>query len=191
MRSYSAKPSEVDARWVVIDAAGQRLGRMATHVAQLLQGKHKPIYTRHVNTGDFVVVVNAAKVTVSGRKASQKPYYRHSGYVGHLRVTPFSEMLERHPDRVVQRAVKGMLPNTKLGRQMLRHLKVYGGEAHPHQAQVNAGQGARSRPLPEKAQKAPRRPQKKEPEGKKSRVTEAVGARPRRPRGKRSEPEQE
>ncbi|MBI2873219.1 MAG: 50S ribosomal protein L13 [Chloroflexi bacterium] len=161
VRTYSARPADVHPTWHVIDAAGQTLGRLATHVARLLQGKHKPIYTRHVITGDFVVVVNAAQVRVSGRKLKQKVYYKHSGYIGNLRKTPLEEVLRRHPDRVMKQAVKGMLPDNILGRQMLRRLKVYGGPTHPHQAQVQAGHGNDSQVTPgqEAPTQAPQAPQ--------------------------------
>ena len=140
LRTYSAKQNEVPYRWHVIDAADRPLGRVATEIARLLMGKHKPQYTRHVLTGDFVIVVNASRVYVSGQKAKQRMYYRHSGYIGHLRETPFEVMLARHPDRVIELAVKGMLPKNTLARQMLRRLKVYAGENHPHEAQVKAGE---------------------------------------------------
>ena len=122
-------------------------------MAGLLQGKHRPEYSRHLLNGDFVVVVNAAQVDLSGKKLNQKRYYRHTGYPGHLREVPVERMLERHPDRVVERAVKGMLPRNRLGRRMLGRLKVYGGPTHPHQAQVNAGMGRpkQARPAREKA----------------------------------------
>lgn len=140
LRTYSAKQNEVPYRWHVIDATDRSLGRVATEIARLLMGKHKPQYTRHVLTGDFVIVVNASHIYVSGQKAKQKMYYRHSGYIGNLRETPLEVMLTRHPDRVIELAVKGMLPKNTLARQMLRRLKVYSGETHPHEAQVKAGE---------------------------------------------------
>ena len=139
MKTYSAKAQEIDAQWHVIDASGKTLGRLATQVATLLMGKHKPTYTPNLNTGDFVVVVNAAKVRVTGRKAQQKLYYRHSGYPGGIKSTTFEKMMETHPTRVVEYAVEGMLPKNRLGRSMLRRLKVYRDENHPHEAQVGKG----------------------------------------------------
>jgi large subunit ribosomal protein L13 len=135
------KQKDLNPTWHVIDAEGERLGRLASRVAALLQGKHRADYSRHQLTGDFVIVVNAAKVSVSGNKLTQKIYYRHTGYVGHLRSRSLAEMLETFPGRVIEMAVKGMLPRNRLGRQMLRRLKAYGGATHPHEAQVNAGQG--------------------------------------------------
>jgi len=139
MKTYTAKPQEIEAHWHVIDASGKTLGRLASQVATLLMGKHKPIYTPNLNTGDFVVVVNAAKVRVTGKKAGQKIYYRHTGYPGGIRSTTFERMMETHPTRVIEYAVQGMLPKNRLGRSMLRRLKVYPGENHPHQAQVGKG----------------------------------------------------
>ncbi len=135
------KTAELKPTWHVIDAEGERLGRLASRVANLLQGKHRPNYSRHQNTGDFVIVVNAAKVGVGGNKLTQKTYYRHTGYVGHLRSQTLEEMLNKFPERVIERAVKGMLPGNRLGRDMFRRLKVYRTATHPHEAQVNAGQG--------------------------------------------------
>ncbi len=139
MKTYTAKAKEIDAQWHVIDASGKTLGRLSTQVATLLMGKHRPTYTPNLNTGDFVVIVNAAKVRVTGRKAQQKIYYRHSGYPGGLRSTTFERMMETHPIRVIEYAVEGMLPKNRLGRSMLRRLKVYPGENHPHEAQVGKG----------------------------------------------------
>lgn len=136
--TYFPKTGEVPANWRVIDATGQTLGRLARDISVALQGKDKPTYTPHVLTGDFVVVLNAAKVRVTGRKPLQKMYYRHSGYVGNLKTFPLRDMLETRPERVIQLAVKGMLPRNSNGRQMLRRLKVYSGNEHPHQAQVKA-----------------------------------------------------
>ena len=141
MKTYSTKASDLKPAWHVIDASGKTLGRLASEAATLLLGKHKPIYTPHLNTGDFVIVLNAAKVRVTGRKAEQKIYYRHSGYPGGLKSASFAKMMETHPTRVIEHAVKGMLPHNRLGRDMLRRLKVYAGDVHPHQAQV----GSRSR----------------------------------------------
>lgn len=150
MKTYSLSSKHVEERWHVVDAADRPLGRVATEVAHLLRGKYRPTYTPHMDNGDFVIVVNASKVQVTGAKSQQKIYYRHSGYPGGLKETPFTRMLERHPERIVQSAVKGMLPHNRLGRKILRHLKVYGGPDHPHQAQVNAGTGkAKSKTKPE------------------------------------------
>jgi large subunit ribosomal protein L13 len=135
MKSYMARPHEVERKWHLIDAEGQTLGRLATEIARLLRGKNKPQYTPHIDTGDFVVVVNAEKVVVTGNKAEQKVYYRHTGYPGGLRETSFEAMLERKPTEILRRAVRGMMPKTRLGRQQLRKLKIYAGPEHPHEAQ--------------------------------------------------------
>ncbi len=135
-KTYSAKPQEIKPSWQVVDATGQVLGRLSSQIAKTLQGKDKAAYTPHTLTGDYVVVINAAKVRVTGRKLTQKTYYRHSGYTGNLKSTLLRDQLEKRPDRVVRLSVKGMLPNTKMGREMLRRLKVYAGESHPHEAQV-------------------------------------------------------
>lgn len=134
--TYFPKPSEVAENWKVLDATGQTLGRLARDIAVSLQGKDKPSYTPHTMTGDFVVVVNAARVRATGRKPTQKLYYRHSGYVGNLKTTSLRDLLETRPERVIELAVKGMLPRNHLGRQMLRRLKVYPGPQHPHDAQA-------------------------------------------------------
>jgi len=136
MRTYSQRPSEIQHDWHVVDATGVPLGRLATTVAQLIRGKHKPTFTPHMDGGDFVVVVNAAKVGLSGRKIDQKTYFSYSGYMGHEKHTPVRRMLEKHPERVIEKAVFGMLPKTSLSRQHLRgKLKVYAGAEHPHEAQ--------------------------------------------------------
>ncbi|HEU0042460.1 MAG TPA: 50S ribosomal protein L13 [Jiangellaceae bacterium] len=135
MRTYSPKPGDVQRQWHVIDATDVVLGRLATQTATLLRGKHKAMYAPHVDTGDFVIVVNAEKVALTGSKREQKIDYRHSGRPGGLRATTYSELLESNPRRVVEKAVKGMLPHNSLGRQMLSKLKVYAGPEHPHQAQ--------------------------------------------------------
>ncbi|MGN6244678.1 MAG: 50S ribosomal protein L13 [Motilibacteraceae bacterium] len=135
MRTYSPKPGDVQRQWHVIDADDVVLGRLATQVATLLRGKHKPTFAPHVDTGDFVVVVNAAKVALTGSKREQKMAYRHSGYPGGLRAVSYAELLEKDPRKAVEKAVKGMLPHNSLGRQMLTKLKVYSGPEHPHQAQ--------------------------------------------------------
>lgn len=140
MRTYSLKEKEIVRHWHVIDASGQTLGRLASQVASLLQGKHKPTYSPHLDMGDCVVVVNAEKVHVTGRKLTDKVYYRHTGYMGGLKVTTLEKMLAQRPQRVIELAVRGMLPKNRLGRRLLRHLKVYPGPDHPHQAQVKASQ---------------------------------------------------
>ncbi len=135
MKSYMARPHEVERRWQLIDAEGKTLGRLAVEIARLLRGKDKPQYTPHVDTGDFVVVVNAEKVSVTGKKAEQKVYRRHTGYPGGLKETSYETMLERKPTEVLRKAVKGMMPRTRLGRAQLKKLKVYAGPEHPHEAQ--------------------------------------------------------
>ena len=142
IKTYSLKAGEVQERWHVLDAEGRPLGRLATEVTHLLRGKYRPTFTPHMDNGDFVIVINASKVKVTGNKMQQKLYRRHSGYPGGLKETPLPVMLERHPERVVQAAVKGMLPHNRLSRKILRHLKVYGGPDHPHEAQVNIGREA-------------------------------------------------
>ncbi|MDE2781074.1 MAG: 50S ribosomal protein L13 [Chloroflexota bacterium] len=134
--TYFPKSGEVPQNWRLIDATGKSLGRLARDVAVALQGKDKPTYTPHVITGDHVVVVNMDKVRITGNKLLQKTYYRHSGYVGNLKTFILRDMMDDHPDRVLQLAVKGMLPRNKMGREMLKRLKVYAGDTHPHQAQV-------------------------------------------------------
>jgi len=134
--TYFPKPGDVTDNWRVIDATGKTLGRVSRDIAVVLQGKDKPTFTRHVITGDHVIVLNADKVNVTGRKLLQKMYYRHSGYVGNLKTMMLRDMLQQHPERVIQLAVKGMLPRNHQGRQMLRRLKVYAGDQHPHEAQV-------------------------------------------------------
>jgi large subunit ribosomal protein L13 len=135
VRTYSPKPGDVTRQWHVIDATDVVLGRLATQVAVLLRGKHKPIFAPHVDTGDFVIVINADKVALTGNKREAKIAYRHSGYPGGLSATPYAQLLERHPEKAVEKAIKGMLPHNTLGRNMLKKLKVYAGPDHPHQAQ--------------------------------------------------------
>ena len=135
MSTYTAKPSDIDRRWYVVDADGKTLGRLASEVAKVLRGKHKPIYTPHMDTGDFVIVVNAERVHLTGNKLRDKLYVRHSNYPGGLKVMTYEHLLERHPERAIERAVKGMLPHNRLGRKLYRKLKVYRGPKHPHQAQ--------------------------------------------------------
>lgn len=135
MGTYYAKPGEVEREWLLIDATDMVLGRLATCAAQLLRGKLKPQYTPHVDTGDYVVIINADKIKMTGAKAADKTYFRHSGYPGGLKSETFQEAMAKHPERVVEHAVKGMLPKNTLGRQMFKKLKVYAGPEHPHQAQ--------------------------------------------------------
>ena len=135
MKTWTAKPGEVTRRWYVVDAEGQTLGRLATQIADTLRGKNKPEYTPHVDTGDFVVVVNAEKIAVTGKKLDEKMYYRHSGYPGGLRTRTMREQLQRRPTEVLRKAVKGMLPRNRLARQQITKLKIYAGPEHPHTAQ--------------------------------------------------------
>ncbi len=135
MSTYMAKPEEVDRKWYVVDLAGKTLGRAASEIAKVLRGKHKPTYTPHVDTGDFVIVINAEKVHLTGNKKTQKLYRKHSRYPGGLKEMPYNELLEHKPELAIQHAVKGMLPKNKLGRKMFKKLKVYAGSEHPHQAQ--------------------------------------------------------
>ena len=136
MKTYHQKASEIQREWLVVDAEDQVLGRLATQVATLIRGKHKPTYTPHMDGGDFVVVVNAAKIRLSGRKLDNKKYFSHTGYMGHERMTAARDLLAKHPDRVIEKAVFGMLPKTSLAKQKLRgKLKVYAGAEHPHAAQ--------------------------------------------------------
>lgn len=134
-KTYSPKPSEIERAWHVVDATDLPLGRIASEIAQVLRGKHKPTYAPHMDTGDFVVVVNAEKVAVTSDKSQSKIYYRHSGYPGGIKAETFESLRDRRPEAIVERAVRGMLPKNKLGRQMLRKLKVYAGPDHPHEAQ--------------------------------------------------------
>ncbi len=135
MKSYMAKPNEIDRKWYVIDAEGKVLGRLASEVATILRGKHKPIYTPHVDTGDYVIIINADKIRLTGKKLEQKEYRYHTGYPGGLRSVPYSRMMKENPEKAIQLAVKGMLPKNRLGRQMIKKLKVYSGPEHNHQAQ--------------------------------------------------------
>ena len=139
MSTYTARPSDIEHKWFLVDAEGLILGRLASEVARILRGKHKPTFTPHMDTGDHVIVINASKVRVTGRKAEQKKYFSHSGYMGHDKLTPFATLLAKHPERVVEKAVHGMLPKNALGRQKLRlKLRVYPGAEHPHVAQQPA-----------------------------------------------------
>ncbi|MFQ6000411.1 MAG: 50S ribosomal protein L13 [Anaerolineae bacterium] len=135
MKTYATKPEDIERRWYVVDAEGKILGRLASEVAKILRGKHKPYFTPHLDTGDYVIVINAAKIRVTGKKLDDKIYYRHSGYPGGLRSTTLAEMLKKRPTRVIRLAVWGMLPHNRLGRAMMRKLKIYEGESHSHQAQ--------------------------------------------------------
>ena len=136
MKTYSATPRDIEHQWYIVDAEGQVLGRLATAVANIIRGKHKPMFTPHMDTGDNVIVINAAKVRVTGKKAEQKRYFRHTGYMGHERFTPFEMMITKHPERVIEKAVYGMLPKTALGRGKLRQkLRVFADDKHTHTAQ--------------------------------------------------------
>jgi large subunit ribosomal protein L13 len=135
VKTYTAKPADIERKWYVVDAQGQTLGRLSSQIATILRGKHKPMYTPHMDCGDFVIVINAEKVWTTGRRLDQKVYYRHSGYPGGLKERTLREQLQKFPERVIESAVRGMLPKNKLGRQMFKKLKVYAGSEHPHQAQ--------------------------------------------------------
>ena len=135
MKTYVAKPSNIERNWLIVDAKDQRLGRLATRIADNLRGKTKPVYTPHIDTGDFVVVVNAARIAVTGRKMDNKIYYRHTGYPGGLKQRTLAEMMDKKPEEVLRLAVKGMLPKNRLGRAQPRKLKIYAGPEHPHEAQ--------------------------------------------------------
>ncbi|MGH8476327.1 MAG: 50S ribosomal protein L13 [Methylococcales bacterium] len=135
MKTYSAKPQELTRKWYLIDAKGKTLGRLATEIARRLRGKHKPEYTPHVDTGDYIVVVNAEKVRVTGNKEKDKNYYHHTGYIGHMKSVSLGKLRATYPDRIIKIAVRGMLPKNPLGRAMFRKLKVYAGSTHNHQAQ--------------------------------------------------------
>ena len=135
MRTFTQKQEEIERNWYIVDAEGETLGRLASRIAPILKGKHKPVYTPHLDCGDYVIIVNAEKVRVTGRKMDQKLYYRHSGYPGGLRSISLKDQLAKRPERVLQAAIRGMLPKNKLGRRMLKKLKVYAGDSHPHQAQ--------------------------------------------------------
>ena len=133
--TYSPKPGDVERKWYVVDATDKVLGRLASEIAQILRGKRKPEYAPHADVGDHVIVINAEKIKGTGAKAENKVYHRHTGYAGGLRTTPYSRMIERHPDRVIRKAVQGMLPHTRLGRTQIKKLRVYAGAEHRHQAQ--------------------------------------------------------
>ncbi|MBC8248659.1 MAG: 50S ribosomal protein L13 [Anaerolineales bacterium] len=135
MKTYTARAEDIEREWLLVNAEGKTLGRLASEIAQVLRGKHKPIYTPHLDCGDYVIVVNAEKVRVTGRKLDQKMYYHHSGYPGGIKSISLRNQLQKHPERVLQAAVRGMLPKNQLGRKMLKKLKIYAGDSHPHQAQ--------------------------------------------------------
>lgn len=135
MKTYSTKPADIEREWHVVDAKGRTLGRLATGIARVLRGKHKPYYAPNLDTGDYVIVINAGQVRVTGRKLDQKVYYRHSGYPGGLKEITLRRQLEKHPTRVIRAAVRGMLPHNRLGRKMIKKLKIYADEDHPHAAQ--------------------------------------------------------
>ncbi len=136
MKTYSVKKADIERAWHVMDAEGKTLGRLATEAAVLLKGKHKPIYTTNLDVGDYVIVINAKKVVVTGNKTDQKMYYRHSNYPGGLKSANYARMMEKHPTRIIEHAIKGMLPHNRLGAAMFKKLKVYTGPTHPHEAQV-------------------------------------------------------
>jgi len=135
IKTYVAREADIERRWFIVDAEGQTLGRLASEIATVLRGKHKPIFSPHMDVGDYVVVVNAEKVRVTGAKTEQKNYYRHSGYPGGFRQTKFRDMIQQHPERVIEKAVRGMIPHNVLGEQTLKKLRVYAGPDHPHVAQ--------------------------------------------------------
>jgi len=135
VKTYTARAEDIEREWFLVDAEGKTLGRLASEIAQVLRGKHKPIYSPHLDCGDHVIVVNAEKVRVTGRKLDQKMYYRHTGYPGGLKIISLRNQLQKHPERVLEAAVRGMLPKNRLGRKMFKKLKVYAGDSHPHQAQ--------------------------------------------------------
>ena len=141
MKTYVTKTSDIERQWHVIDASDKILGRLITEVASLLMGKHKPIFSRNLDTGDFVIVINADKVRVTGNKAKQKTYYRHSGYPGGIKSITFEKLMQTDPTKIIEHTVKGMLPHNKLGAQMFKKLKVYVGDTHPHLAQTKASSG--------------------------------------------------
>lgn len=136
MKTYAPKPADIERKWYIVDADGQTLGRIATQIATILRGKHKPIYSPNVDVGDYVVVINAGKIHTTGRRLDQKKYYRHSGYPGGLSEITLRDQLDRHPTRPLEAAVKGMLPKNRLGRQMIKKMKIYAGPEHPHAAQA-------------------------------------------------------
>ena len=187
-KTYSLSARDIEKSWHVIDASGQTLGRLSTRVAGLLMGKHKPTYSPHLDMGDFVIVVNAQKVRVTGKKLDDKIYYRHTGYMGGLKETPLGDMLQRKPRRVIELSVRGMLPRNRLARHLLRHLKVYAGPDHPHEAQVNGRPGpvsrrTKPRPRPQaSAEAAAPQPSATKPRARAGRAAAAKVAPARKPR---------
>ncbi|MAV64404.1 MAG: 50S ribosomal protein L13 [Candidatus Marinimicrobia bacterium] len=135
MQTLSIKKEQIERSWFIVDAANQKLGRLASTIAQVIRGKHKPFFTPNLDMGDFVVVINADKITLSGNKSNQKKYWRHTGYPGGQKIITYNDMQSKYPDRIISNAVKGMLPHNKLGRKLLKHLKVYSGANHPHSSQ--------------------------------------------------------
>ncbi|MFQ5863955.1 MAG: 50S ribosomal protein L13 [bacterium] len=135
MKTYTHKPSESERKWYLVDANGKILGRLASQIATILRGKHKPVYSPHLDVGDHVIVINAERIRVTGKKASSKRYFRYTGYPGGLRFDTYTDLIRKHPERILEKAIWGMLPHNRLGRKMYKKLKVYGGENHPHQAQ--------------------------------------------------------
>lgn len=135
MKTYVPKPDEIEQKWFVVDAKGKVLGRLASQIATILRGKHKPIYSPHVDVGDHVIIINADKIRVTGKKAATKRYYRYTGYPGGLRFDTYSDLIKKYPERILEKAIWGMLPHNKLGRKMYKKLKVYAGDNHPHEAQ--------------------------------------------------------
>lgn len=188
IRTYSPRAKDIQPQWRVIDAEGQTLGRLATQIATVLRGKDKPIFTRHMIVGDFVVVVNAEKIRVTGQKAQKKIYYHHTQHPGGLRAVPYSVMMDRFPGRIIEHAVKGMLPHNRLGRQLMRRLHVYAGPGHPHGAQLRAGQG-KGRQTPSEPETTPEAAEIQQPQPRRQRraaqtTEEATTATPRRGRSR-------
>ncbi len=183
MKTRAIKASEIESKWVVLDAADQTLGRLATEAATILMGKNKAIFSPHLDTGDHVVVLNAAKVRVPGKKLEQKLYIRHSGYPGGLRSESLASLLQRRPTRVIEHAVRGMLPRTKMGDAMMSKLRVYAGPEHPHQGQVNPGSGAAKEEKKEQKKRAARAPRKATQEPTAAETTANVAAEEAEPQG--------
>ena len=178
IKQYNPSVSAVVSDWQVIDASGQVLGRLATQVATLLMGKHRPTYVPHMLSGDFVIVINASEVKVTGLKAEKKVYKRHSQYPGNLKEIPYTRMQERHPERIIELAVKGMLPKSKLGRQMLKRLKIYSGAEHPHSAQVLGSERREIREAAAAKLEAAKKPAAKKPAAKKPAAKKPAAKKP-------------
>ena len=178
IKQYNPSVSAVVSDWQVIDASGQVLGRLATQVATLLMGKHRPTYVPHMLSGDFVIVINASEVKVTGLKAEKKVYKRHSQYPGNLKEIPYTRMQERHPERIIELAVKGMLPKSKLGRQMLKRLKIYPGAEHPHSAQVLGSERREIREAAAAKLEAAKKPAAKKPAAKKPAAKKPAAKKP-------------